>query len=49
VSGLLLCRINRGHSAAEESLSTGGELVIWILAGAMIPVEVDAMIVRRRQ
>lgn len=46
VSVLQLCRINRGHSAAVESLPTGQKLVIWSLAGAVMPVETDAEIVR---
>ena len=48
MSGLLLCRINRSHSAATESLSIGQQLVTWILAGVIMPVETDAPVVRRR-
>ena len=32
-----------------DSLSSGRKLVTWILAGAMIPVEADAAIVRGEQ
>ena len=46
MSVLLLCRSNRGHSAADGSLSTGGEIVTWILNGAIVHVEIDAAIVR---
>ena len=49
MSGLLLCRINRGHSAAIGSLSTGQQHVTWILAGVIMPAETDAPIVCRRQ
>ena len=36
------------YSAATRSLSGDRELVTWIVAGVMIPVEADAMIVCRR-
>ncbi len=48
MSVLRLCRINRGHSAATGSLPSGRELVTWILAGVIVPVETDAAVVRRR-
>ena len=49
MSGLLLCRINRVHSAVKGSLSTSLQLVTWILAGVIVPVETDAGIVRGSQ
>ncbi len=49
MSDLLLCRINRVHVAASGSLSTGLQLVTWIVAGVVMPVETDAEIVRGSQ
>jgi hypothetical protein len=49
VSVLTLCKINQVHSAITASLSAGSELVTRGFTGAIMPVEQDAVIVRRRQ
>jgi len=42
-----VCGTTQYHSAAIVSLSTSLQLVTWILAGVIMPVETDAGIVRR--